>query len=333
MLATTEEANELRKKFYQYYYDKIAKDLTKFEEYRQPELNKYNFWFYSSILAGIIGACVFIYFMNTLPSDVFWGKGHHDGLSELIIDLTALIVSGLYFLAWKVKKAFEKRVKEGVIQSFLSFFGNFSWSMTEKISPERLEYSGLTGSITSTKSDDYFEGSYKGLKIIISEVELIRVSGKNRQKIFEGLFIELEMSKNSNAHTIITEDIAINNLLSNGYLPMNFPNKEKVSLEDPEFEKTFNVFSDDQIEARFILTTAFMQRLKNLKNIYNACGIRASIRGKSILIALPCKKDMFILGDVKRPVTDSGELQTLFEEFNAVLALVEILNLNSKTGL
>lgn len=333
MLATTEEANEYRKKFHQYYYQKIAKDLAGFEEFRQPELSKYNFWFYSSVVAGIIGFCVFIYCMNTLPSKVFWGTGHHDGAFEGIFYTFGLIAGGLYYLAWKVKKNFEKRVKEGVIQSFLSFFGKFRWSMDERISKEELEASGLTGSITSMTSDDYFEGFYKDTKIIISEVELTRGSGKNSRTIFEGLFIELGINKTSRAHTIVVEDIKFNNFLSESNLPFSFPDKEKVSLEDPEFEKIFNIFSEDQIEARYILTTAFMERLKNLKDIYNAKTIRASIQGKSILIALPCKKDMFILGDVKKPVTDSGEVQTLFEEFLAVLSIVDILNLTSKTGL
>lgn len=333
MLATTEEANEYRKKFHQYYYEKIAKDLAGFEEFRQPELAKYNFWFYSCVIAGIIGVCIFIYYMNVLPSDLFWGRSQNDGLGKLILEITFLVCSGLYYLAHRVKKNFEKKVKEGVIQSFLSFFGNFIWLMNEKISQEELEISGLTGSITSMKGDDYFEGTYKDTHIVISEVELIRGSGRDRTTIFEGLFINLGMNKTSQAHTIIVEDIKFNNFLSESHLPFHFPGKEKVALEDPEFEKIFNVFSDDQVEARFILTTAFMERLKNLRSIYNAKTIRASIQGNSILIALPCKKDMFVLGDVKRPVTDSGEVQTLFEEFLAVLSLIDILHLNSKTGL
>lgn len=333
MLVTTEEMNEYRKKFHKHYYEKIAKDLAGFEGSRASELSKYNFWFCSCFVAGIIGLCVYIYFMNTLPKDVFFGVGKNDGVDNIIFMVTAIVISFLYYLAWKVKKNFEKKVKEGVIQSFLSFFGDFRWSMDENISQKELEASGLTDSITDMTSDDYFEGTYKDTKIIISEVKLKRSSGKNTSTIFEGLFIKVGMNKASKAHTIIVQDMTFNNWVEESHLPFDFPDKEKVNLEDPEFEKMFNVFSNDQIEARFILTTAFMQRLKNLKEIYHATSIRASIQGNSILIALPCKKDMFILGDVKKPVTDSGEVQTLFEEFAAVLSIVDILNLTSKTGL
>ena len=35
-------------------------------------------------------------------------------------------------------------------------------------------------------------------------------------------------------------------------------------FEDPEFQKQFEVYCDDQITARYVLTPAFMQRLKKL---------------------------------------------------------------------
>ena len=35
-------------------------------------------------------------------------------------------------------------------------------------------------------------------------------------------------------------------------------------MEDPEFQKQFEVYCDDQITARYVLTPAFMQRLKKL---------------------------------------------------------------------
>jgi hypothetical protein len=38
---------------------------------------------------------------------------------------------------------------------------------------------------------------------------------------------------------------------------------EKIELEDPEFEKIWDTYGEDQIEARYVLTTAFMERLKN----------------------------------------------------------------------
>ena len=41
----------------------------------------------------------------------------------------------------------------------------------------------------------------------------------------------------------------------------SLPSKQKVLLEDPVFNENFTIFSDDQVEARYLLTTAFMERL------------------------------------------------------------------------
>ena len=38
-----------------------------------------------------------------------------------------------------------------------------------------------------------------------------------------------------------------------------FSKRQLIKLEDPEFEKLFAVYGDDQIEARYILTPALMQ--------------------------------------------------------------------------
>ena len=40
---------------------------------------------------------------------------------------------------------------------------------------------------------------------------------------------------------------------------------EQVFLEDAEFNNNYNIYSDNQIESRFLLTPTFMERLKNIQ--------------------------------------------------------------------
>ena len=47
---------------------------------------------------------------------------------------------------------------------------------------------------------------------------------------------------------------------------MNFSRPPLVKLEDPEFEKHFVVSGEDQVEARYILSTCLMQRLTDFRN-------------------------------------------------------------------
>lgn len=108
---------------------------------------------------------------------------------------------------------------------------------------------------------------------------------------------------------------------------------ENVALEDPEFNKMFHVFTQNQVEARYILTTAFMERIKHLKDTFKTNHIRASFLDDSVLIAMDSSREWFKLGDLRKPVDDVGEFQEFFEEFVAVLSLVELLHLDSKTGM
>lgn len=329
MLATTQEANEYRKKFHQYYYDKIAKDLAKFESLRQSELKKWSTIIILSVIIAILGIVLLVFLSYVNPN--LW-KGGRGSLGNLILYIIVGIISGLAYFAHNLSKSFENNVKLAIMQSFLSFFGDFVWTPKGSIDRDEIEKSLLVGNIDRMDPDDYFEGTHKGLKVIFSEVSLFRNAGRDETRIFEGLFVKLEMNKSFQSHTLLVENCPLS-LIANLSIPHNFSNMEKVSLEDPEFNKMFHVFAEDQVEARYILTTAFMERFKNLQDTYNTKHIRASFLDDSVLIAMNCDRDLFKLGDLKKPVADTGEFQTFFEEFVAVLSLVNLLNLNSKTGL
>lgn len=330
MLVQTFEVNEYRRKFFGYYHSKIASDLASLEQYRAPELVKYRFWQCLIGVSVIITLWALYHFYNIMP-DGFWDKG---GPGECIMVTGGAFCSLFYYLALRVKKNFEEMVKTEVIKSFLSFFGDFRWSFQdESISESEMEFSKLVGTITKSESDDYFEGTHRGEKLIISEVKLTRGTGKNETDIFKGVFIKLNMNKKFDSHTIVIEDCTFIKTCTLPGLPYKFSDMEKTELEDPEFNKMFDVFTEDEVEARYILTTSFMERLKNLKEVYKAKDIRASFLDNTVLIALSCKKDMFIMGDVTKPVSDSGEMQTMFEEFAAILAIIDLLKLDVKTGL
>lgn len=51
---------------------------------------------------------------------------------------------------------------------------------------------------------------------------------------------------------------------------------ERVKLEDVSFERQFEVFSDNQIEARYLLTTAFMERMSEVKKAFQGKNIQFS---------------------------------------------------------
>lgn len=325
MQTAAESAKDYRGRFKNYYYGIILSKLSAMEEKRSSALVWFSLCFYLLALTVIITIFCLNYYSKIYPTG-FWDEG---GLGDTIINLSFFACSLFVFLAYKVKKNFENEVKKGMMDAFLSFFGNFLWSCKDSISKIEIEDSKLVDKFTKMKHDDYFSGEHRGLSVEISEVELTWGSGRNSNTIFNGIFVKLGMNKKFNSHTIIVEDNPVK-----GFFAKSFQtDMQKVELEDVEFEKEFDVYGQDQVEARYLITAGFIERFKNLKEVYKTTNIKAAFLDNSIIIAIPCKRDMFRLGALTKPVSDTGQIQELFDEFVAVLSLVDLLDLEAKTGL
>lgn len=107
---------------------------------------------------------------------------------------------------------------------------------------------------------------------------------------------------------------------------------EEVNLEDVNFNKMYTVFSTDQVEARYLLTTGFMERFQNIKTAFDAKYIRAEFKDGELIILIGVNKDMFAMGNMAKETTYRTFFE-LFEEIYSVLSLVEHLKLNQNIGL
>ncbi len=144
---------------------------------------------------------------------------------------------------------------------------------------------------------------------------------------FRGVFIEFDMNKNFEGHTFLFE-----NAVSSRGLKFNHEKFEEVKLEDIEFSKKYKIYSNNQIEARVVLTTAFMERFKNMKTAFNAKYIRAAFKDKKITIAIDAGKDLFAMAERNKETTAETFVE-LFNEILSVLELIKVLKLNQKIGL
>lgn len=151
-------------------------------------------------------------------------------------------------------------------------------------------------------------------------------SKKSTNNSQQNLILRFKIPKHINAHTIIFEKGIMFN-------PKNTRERfEKVILEDVEFEKNFDTYSTNQVEARYLLTTAFMTKFKELELSFKAKSIRAEFTGKELIILLQVDKDMFQMGNITKETSISTFLE-MANEICSVLAISKQLNLDSKTGL
>jgi len=99
-------------------------------------------------------------------------------------------------------------------------------------------------------------------------------------------------------------------------------NEERIRLEDPVFEKKFPVHSTDQIEARYILTPDFMERILQLEKLLGG-NIQVGFINKQMLISANGGKDHFEAGTVDYNVDPHKPIVDSVNEISAIFDLIE----------
>ena len=259
----------------------------------------------------------------------------------LILCLSGFVVllvrSPIYF--------YKKKAKNKIMADFAGFFGNFTYQNEQHLPDKLLQESELFSAYNAHHGDDYFCGEYKDVNIVISE-ELLQketvyytVSKDEfgfkekssryvkKKKIFRGICILLTMNKNFKGRTVVLKDKGLFNVFK------QIKGLQRVKLEDSVFENLFEVYSSDQIEARYLLTTAFMERMLKLTGLYEGKNIQFSFKDNQLLLAISTKQDMFEACSFFRSNVNKKKIDRVFNQFYTVFSVVDILKLNQKIGL
>lgn len=179
--------------------------------------------------------------------------------------------------------------------------------------------------------DDVILGNYQGHEVQIIEFSLIEerieTSSKGHRRrryieIFHGALFQTSMEKRVNTRIYIKQK-GLNSR-------MNLNSLEKINLESNEFAKIFDVYSGDQIESRYFLTTAVMDKFLKI----NKSGLKTSgfIVGNSVNILIHSKEDMFE-PDLHKPINNPNSYFDTIFQAKFILDIITELNLDSKTGL
>lgn len=107
----------------------------------------------------------------------------------------------------------------------------------------------------------------------------------------------------------------------------------EIKLEDPLFAKYFRVYSNDQIESRYMITSSFMERYLNIKNVFKSKSVKCAFYGNQIMFAIYTNKDLFEIGNLFHPMSSPKQLKELFTELDAILGMVGHFKLDQKIGM
>ena len=270
---------------------------------------------------------IFVVFINFLMQNI-----------DLLFGLGVVYLAIGAFVYKSLIKDYTTEFKDKIIEPLIHAIDNkLIYFKDSHISQTYFERSELFKQSTDRISgNDYVDGEIDGVSIKFSDLHVEKrhknsKGNDNWETVFKGLFIVSEFNKEFKGKTTILPDTAqktFGNLVGNWLQSNNFTREELVKLDDIEFEKEFVVYSDDQIEARYILSHSLMKRLLIFQK-KSKYPVYISLRGESIYMAIYYNKDLFEPA-VFHSLLNYKIAMEYVKTLHLAISIVEELKLNQK---
>ena len=289
-------------------------------------------------------------------------KKFYDKYMELIPKLSEFERRRKFLSYIGCSRIFKKELKKLCLDELLSSLGFIKHTDSSEYS---VTLNGLIRNYDNHKIiiDDSFEGCYEGVNFRITEISNAMIRGKLDvySGPWQGIIINIKFNKPIKTKIKLTPkgENGANIILGTGLLFLIggiitknaglilisllwilligytfYSSKfEKVNLEDTVFSKKFHVEAQDQVEARYILTTSFLEKINNLQTIYGSKNYYIDFDNNQVTFAFPTNKDLFEIGSLYTPLTNSKHVDKFFNEITAITDMIDHFKLNEKTGL
>ncbi|TDQ09387.1 DUF3137 domain-containing protein [Pedobacter metabolipauper] len=262
-------------------------------EIQRKEVSGVRIKSYSFIAAGIGLAIIGFLFPGLLIAAAIGGL--------------ALLITGIVFLSKATDKfnSYRHEFKQRIIAAALK---TIDQSLELEYHSGLSEQAFINSRLFAQQPDRYSSqdqiyGSAGKTRFSFSEVhaeyKTVTQTKNGRQEhwhtILKGIVFCADFNKNFHGLTLIKpKDIgsALGAWITDKIPLFSTSGKELVKLENPDFDKTFVTWSSDQVEARYILTPAMMEKLCELDSRCRYT-ISASFTDSCMYIAFPLDKDYF----------------------------------------
>ena len=177
----------------------------------------------------------------------------------------------------------------------------------------------LLPSYDDRKFEDLIQGNRAGAAFSMVECKLTEEqgSGKNRRTVtkFQGLLFHIQYPDRFLGKTLIARQ---------GWWKGWFGDKElkKVDLVAKELEDNFTIYSNDQVEARALLTPDRMARLIALERHFKGGKLRGVFEGDHLTLALQAK-NQFEAGSIWKPLVDPERFVSALTEIGLVCDVID----------
>ncbi|HBX96952.1 MAG TPA: hypothetical protein DEG72_08655 [Hyphomonas sp.] len=184
---------------------------------------------------------------------------------------------------------------------------------------------GIVPSWDRANYEDRLTGRRKGVDFELFEAHLEERSTSTDSKgntqtrwrtVFKGQCLRFEFSKRFYGRTLITRDSGFFNRFGGG------KGMSRAMLEDPVFEKIFEVYTTDQVESRYLLTPDLMQNLVDLEKAFHGGRLKACFDGGEMFITLE-GGNLFEPGSMFKPLDSVDRVRELLTDFAAIFRIMD----------
>lgn len=309
---TTEE---LRK----FYESDIVPHLDELETLRKFQLRRQAFIVVAFIASVGLGLATFMPFM-------------------IIVFLALSLILYFIFYGFKRKRPdFKTQYKDTVIRKIISFISpELVYSSHQFISNTKYSNSRIfLQQVDIYNGEDLVQGTIGKTAVEFCELHTKdrRTDSKGRTHyvtIFRGIFFIADFNKNFMGQTYVLSDFGerFMGFFGKIFQNMNMMRPDVIRLENPDFEKYFAVYGTDPVEARYILSPSFMERLVNYRNKMQT-NLQLSFINSQVYLAMPMKKNLFE-PSLRKTVKRFEDIEEYYKQVCFCTEIVDELNLNTR---
>lgn len=168
---------------------------------------------------------------------------------------------------------------------------------------------------------DCFAGAYQSCAFSFYEGHLEdRVQTKNGSRwvtVFRGQLIRVAFPKKFQGTTVVRRDAGLFNFMQRWATEL-----QRVGLGDSRLEKAFEVYSNDQVEARYLIHPVFMERLLALETQFQGKRLRCAFIDGDLLIAIE-GGDKFEIGSMFSKLDDIERARTIVKDIAEIMRVID----------
>lgn len=281
-----------------------------------------NRWFYGGLaLLPVLG---FLWFGPSW----FW---------NFKIILTVIAIGGVGFWGYMPIAEAKKTIKIGINSAIARDLGiHYEHDVEPGAEYEACRTYGLVPACDRSSFEDRWFGDLEGHAFNLYEAHLEerRQSGKNSRwvTVFRGAILHMEFGREFHSTTLLQRKGKHKKWFGLG------GRKDEVSFDGhrlgfvdqvhPAFEDVFDVYSDDQVEARVLIHPSYVENLVALERVFHGDAVRALFSRGEVVIAIE-SGNLFESGSMDAS-KDEARAAEAAEQFGTMAKLATAINQNER---